>query len=383
MKSVKLFIRLFFSSLFAITVLSSNSVQAADSLTLYTPYTKVSVPPGKSVNYSISLINNSKKIQDEEISVTGISRKWKYTLQAGGFNIRKLSVLPGEKKTFSLNVNVPFQVNKGNYKFLVKAGSENVLPLVINVSSKGSSESELTCDQANMQGTSKSTFTFKAKLRNRTANKQQYALMANAPRGWITTIKVNYKQATSTEVEANSTKDISIEFKAPASVKAGTYKIPIKAVTGPTSADLELEVVITGTYSLIFDTPSGLVSGHLTAGDEKRVELVLRNTGSAELKNIKLLSSKPKNWEVTFDPKEVDKLLPGKITHIYASVKADKKAIPGDYVTKFTANTPEAKSEVSFRISVRTPMLWGWIGVFIIILALGSVFYLFKKFGRR
>ena len=64
-------------------------------------------------------------------------------------------------------------------------------------------------------------------------------------------------------------------------------------------------------------------------------------------------------------------------------IKADKKAIPGDYVTNIEARTPETSSKLSFRISVETPLLLGWIGVIIIIIALGTVYYLFRKYGRR
>ena len=52
----------------------------------------------------------------------------------------------------------------------------------------------------------KSNFSFNAVLKNKTATKQQYALMASPPRGWSVTIKPNHKQATSTEVDANGTK---------------------------------------------------------------------------------------------------------------------------------------------------------------------------------
>lgn len=383
MKPVKLFIRLFLSAFFGIIIFSGHAAEIADSVALYTPYTKISVSPGKSVDYSIELINNSKKIQNEDISITGIPRKWHYSLMAGGFNIRRLAILPGEKKKMLLKVEVPFQVNKGNFQFYVKAGKEGVLPLIINVSAKGSNKSEFTTDQANMEGISKSSFSFRAKLQNRTADQQQYALMANAPRGWTTTFKAGSKQITSVELAPNSTKDVTIGIKAPSSVEAGKYKIPVKAVTGSTSANLELEVIITGTYSLILNTPTGLVSTHLTAGDERKVKLVVRNTGSSELKDIQLKPSTPTKWQVTFDPKKVDILLPGKSVQVYATIKADKKAIPGDYVTNIEAKTPETNSKISFRISVKTPMLWGWIGVLIIVLALGSVFYLFKKFGRR
>ena len=383
MKPVKLFIRLFLSVFFWISIFQTNAAQSSDSLELYTPYTKVSVSPGSTVNYSIDLINNGKKTQDKDILISSIPRTWEYTLTASGLNIKRLATLPGQKKNMVLKIEIPFKVNKGNYNFYVKAGDDIILPLVINVSSQGSNESELTCDQTNMEGTSKSTFTFKAVLKNRTAAKQQYALMSNPPRGWTADIKVNYKQATSTEVEANNTKDITIDVKPPTTVKAGAYKIPVKAVTGSTSANLELEVVITGTYDMEVTTPNGLLSGELTAGNEKKEDIVVRNIGSADLKDITLSANKPAKWEVTFNPAKIENLPAGSTEHVSATIKADKKAIPGDYVTQIYAKTPEANSSASFRMTVETPMLWGWAGVFIIFIALGSVFYLFKKFGRR
>ena len=35
--------------------------QTTESVTLYTPYTKISVPPGESIEYAIDVINNSKE----------------------------------------------------------------------------------------------------------------------------------------------------------------------------------------------------------------------------------------------------------------------------------------------------------------------------------
>ncbi len=383
MKEEKVYAKLILSIILGIIIFQNIPAQTSDSLELYTPYTKISVSPGKSVSYSIDLINNGSQTRNESIWISNIPRSWQYTLTAGGYNINKLATLPGEKKTLTLKIDVPYQVKKGNYTFYAKAGDGVSLPITVNVSTAGSSESELTCDQKNMEGTSESSFSFKAELKNQTASPQLYALMANAPRGWSVAIKPNYKQATSTEVEANGTKDITYDIKAPATVKAGTYKIPVKAVAGSTSAELELEVVITGTYDMSLNTPSGLVSARMTAGSEKKVELMVLNTGSVELENIELNAAKPKNWDVTFDPKKIERLAPGKTETIYATITADKKAIPGDYVTRIDAKTPEVNQSVSFRISVKTPMLMGWLGILIIIVAVGSVLYLFKKYGRR
>ena len=141
--------------------------------------------------------------------------------------------------------------------------------------------------------------------------------------------------------------------------------------------------VITGSFGMEMTTPTGLVSADLTAGESKQIELVITNNGSSNLTDIRPDAAAPVNWSVTFDPKKVDLLQPGKTARVYATIKADKKAIPGDYVANIEAKTPEVSSKLSFRISVETPMLWGWVGVLITLAALGSVYYLFRKYGRR
>lgn len=363
--------------------INNNNVYAGDSLTIYTPYPKISVPPGESVEYTIDVINNSNKRQTADISVTGVPKNWNFYLKSSGYTVGQLAVLPREKKSLSLKVDIPFQVEKGNYRFRVGAGSFGVLPLTVNVSKQGTYKTEFNTNQSNMEGHAGSTFTFTADLKNRTAEKQLYALMAQAPQGWNITFKANGKQITSVDIEANNTSNIIIEINPPAQVDAGKYKIPVTATTNGTSSNINLEVVITGSYKMELTTPTGLLSTKITAGDKKQIELVVRNTGSSELSGIDLSSSAPANWEVMFDPRKVAKLSPGAETHVYAIIKADKKAIPGDYVTDIEARTPEVSSKASFRISVETSMLWGWVGILIIIVALVSVYYLFRKYGRR
>ena len=184
-------------------------------------------------------------------------------------------------------------------------------------------------------------------------------------------------------MEANATENISIDITPSATVQAGSYKIPIHATTSSTSADIELEVVITGSYDIELTTPRGLLSTDITAGGTKRIDLVVRNNGSAELKDVQLSASKPVDWEVAFEPSKIEKMTAGSTTNVTATIKASKKALPGDYVTKMTAKTPEVNTTAEFRISVRTPMIYGWLGVLIIVIVLGGVYYLFRKYGRR
>lgn len=359
---------------------------AADSLStgvvLYSPYTKIVVSPGASINYSVDLINNGHEIRTENIALGGLPSSWKYDIKSGGWNIEQMAVLPDEKKNFTLTVNVPLEINKGSYKFHLSAG-EARLPLTIVVSKQGTYQSEFTTDQPNMQGNSKSNFTFSTTLRNQTADRQLYALMADAPRGWNVVFKPNYKQATSAQVDANASQNISVEVTPAANAEAGTYKIPVRAVTNSTSAELTLEVAITGTFQMEVTTPKGLLSADITAGDTRRIDLEVVNTGSSELKDIQLSSRKPAGWELSFEPSKIASLKAGAAANVTAELKASPKALPGDYVVVMDAKTPEVTADAQFRISVKTPLFWGWVGVLVILAAVGGVYCLFRKYGRR
>jgi len=374
---------LFFILYYGIISFGSSADTPKDSVTLYTPFTKISVPPGESIEYGIDVINNGESIETLDMTVTNIPRNWNYTLKSGAWNVKQVSVLPGEKKSLSLRIEVPYQVNKGNYRIYINAGDATRLPLTVNISEQGTFRTEFTTRQSNMQGNASSAFTYSAELRNRTADAQSYALQGEVPRGWTITFRANGKQVTSVDAEANSTVNVSVEIKPADQVEEGRYMIPVRAVAGSSSGDLNLEAVITGSYKIELTTPTGLLSTDIVAGGEKKVTLVVKNTGSSILSDIQLSHSSPVKWDVTFEPKKIETILAGREANVTATIRADKKAIPGDYVTNLEARTPETSSKASFRVSVKTPMLWGWIGILVILAGIGTVWYLFRKYGRR
>lgn len=368
---------------FLLLMLSGCLTLTAQSLRLYTPYPEIIVPPGETIDYTIDLINNGASIATAEVFVEGIPETWAHTLRSGGWSARRISVLPKEKKTLNLKVELPYDIDKGNYTFRVNARNHSVLPITIEVSEQGTVKTEFTADQSNMQGHATSDFNFRTKLENQTGEKQLYALSSHAPRGWTVVFKPNYQQATSVEIEPGQSKDISVEIKPPYNVKAGKYTIPVMASTGSSSAQLELEADISGTYGVELTTPEGRLSEKITAGRRKKLDLVVRNSGSTDLNSVRLSANKPRGWEVTFSPDTVPFIAAGESAQVKAEVRAYGKAIPGDYVVSLTAQTPEINADASFRMSVRTPLLWGWLGILIILGAVGTVYWLFSKYGRR
>ena len=138
--------------LFTFLFFYGQTVKAGNGITLYTPYTNISVPPGESIDYSIEVNNYGSQLKDVEINLTGIPDGWDHTLKAGGYTINRIAVLPGEKKTLSLTINVPLKVDKGKYNIKLIGKNYDILPLVINVSEQGTFKTEFSSDQINMEG---------------------------------------------------------------------------------------------------------------------------------------------------------------------------------------------------------------------------------------
>lgn len=354
---------------------------------LYTPYTGVSVTPGEDIDYDVTLINNTGSIQTASFSMEGLPKNWKYSIEAGGMSIDELSVKPGKKQEFTLTINVPLKVKKGDYQFTLTAHSSSgmsaALKLSTNVTEKGTFQTALEVEQPNMQGHADADFTYTATLSNKTAEKQRYALSASAPKGWDVVFKVDGQAVTSVQIEPNGSQDIDVTLNPPENVKAETYKIRIKAESGSTSAKNVLEAVITGSYDMLLTTPSGNLSADITAGHSTQLKLKLVNKGTAPIRDINLKATTPPDWTIEFEDSKVDVLKPGKSKVIKATLTASENAIAGDYITKITASSDQISSHAKFRISVKTSMLWGWIGVIVVLAVVAGIYYLFRRYGRR
>lgn len=368
------------------------SESGSSGIILYTPYISRSVTPGKNLNYSIQIINKTGSIQVVGISVRGLPGSWNPTFTAGTNTIQEIAVMPKtlaskNSSDVDLSVNVPLKIKKGIYDFKLiartKSGLEDVFPLRVRVTKEGTFETELHVKQANMEGYANSNLNYTATLNNRTAEQQNYALTASAPPGWDVRFRVNGNFATSVNLASNKNQEVYIQVKPSPNVKAGTYNITIQATSGNTSARTTLQSVIKGKYKMQLTTPSGRVSTDVTAGGKRTVKLLVRNTGSVQLRNIKLNASPPENWTVSFDHQQISELAPGDSRTITATIKASSKAIAGDYELQMNASAPEASSSASFRITVNQSMLWGSVGIFIILLVAGSIIWTMKKYGRR
>jgi uncharacterized membrane protein len=68
---------------------------------------------------------------------------------------------------------------------------------------------------------------------------------------------------------------------------------------------------------------------------------------------------------------------------VQATIKSTDKALAGDYEVDITARSAQKSDTIALRVAVQSSVLWGWIGILIVIAVVGGVYYLYRKYGRR
>lgn len=235
----------------------------------------------------------------------------------------------------------------------------------------------------NIEAAANTTFSYNAKLRNDASTSRIYQLSATLPEGWNLSFRTEGMQVTSVNIDAGKTQDITVELHPSIETKPGKYPVPVLALAGADSLKLALEAVVKGSYSVTLTTPTGRLSDDVTEGNRKEIRLLVKNTGTIALDKLDLSAQAPPQWEATFSPTVIEHLEPGKDSEVTATLKVPNKTIAGDYVTNFTVKNTNATSNASFRMTVKTSVLTGWLGILVILAALGAVYYLIRKYGRR
>lgn len=235
----------------------------------------------------------------------------------------------------------------------------------------------------NIESPSNEPFRYTATLSNGSAQSVNYSFNAQLPDGWQISYRVEGSQVTSLLMQANKSQEISIEISCPISAKPDKYKIPVKAISAQDTLALDLEAVVKGSYALELTTPSGRLSDEVVSGSSKEILLKVKNTGTLPLNALELSSQLPSRWEATFDPANIKQLEAGKSIDVKVNLKVPDKTIAGDYASKFEIKSANSNADISFRMIVKTSLLSGWVGLLVIVLAIGLVYYLIRKYGRR
>jgi uncharacterized membrane protein len=363
------------------------AVSADDGLEVTTPYPAVAVAPGSDV--SLDLTVSSIRTADVSLELGGVPDGWTANLLGGGYVVDGVSVTEAEPAEVRLDIAVPGDAAGGETRLRVTAtggGATDVLIVTVRVDAAAAGDLTLETSSPVLTGSSETAFTFSLTFRNDTAQDVTVSVSAQGPAGWdVEATLTGETQAASTVVEAGATQAVSVAVTPAEDAEAGDYPIVVTAQAGDRAATADLGVRITGSYAMTLSTPGDLLSASGSAGSPTTQAFEITNTGTAPLTAVEVTANPPTGWEVTFDPASLATLAPNDTGTITATITPSGEAVAGDYVITFNGGATEEDADASaqIRFTVETSPIWALVGLGIIALILGGLFYIFRTYGRR
>jgi len=359
---------------------------AAASLSISTPFPAVSVAAGTKVSFDLTVTSAAN--QRVALSVSGTPTGWTATMRGGGFVVDAVQTDANGAAKVRLDVTVPGDATPSSNTVTVNASSGSLatsLPLDITVSDQVAGAVTMTTATPTLQGAAGTTFTFTLTLHNDTAEDQTYAVTAQGPEGWtVNATLTGQAQAASAVVAAGATSSVTVAATPPNPIDAGDYAIQAVATVGEQTINADLGVRITGTNKVTLTTPDQSLSNHGSAGSPITQQLQIENNGTSDLTNLKLTSTAPRDWVITYDPSDtIDTLAAGDTATVAASIVPSSDAIAGDYVVTFSAGSGQVSSQIEIRVTIETSPLWGFVGIGLIVAVLAGLWWVFRTYGRR
>ncbi len=358
-------------------------------------YPGVEVPLDENVSMDIIFHNKGKRDENMSVRVVEIPDGWKAKIKSYRYTVTGIHVPGGEDKSLTFDAEPGKAVKSGEYRFRIEAQTEDgkfkmdqSILVIVSGAAETSDEDrgvKLTTSYPVIRGPSDGTFEFSVDVDSKLDKDAIFDLFANGPKGWDINFKPAYesKYITSLRLKSNQNQSIAVEVKPALMADAGEYPINIRVSSGEAKGEVQLAVVLTGTYDLEVGTPSGLLSLDARQGKPANMSFYVKNTGSATNQGIKFLSFKPENWEVEFKPESIDIIEPGDLKQVELIITPYEEALVGDYSINVNVEGEKASEIIEFRTTVKASAAWGWIGIGIIVVVIAGLFGVFRWLGRR
>ena len=364
--------------------LGVSGVLAANGLTLTTPYPGVTVSPGTQVSFDLSLATTNPARID--LAVTGAPASWKATLHGGVFVVGAVENDGDKATTVRLDVDVPDDAT-GSARLVVTASSAGetvTLPLDIKVEANAAGEITVTPDYTALRGAANQSFTFNLAIANQTAEDVSYTATGEGPTGWSVDVTLTGQaQAVSGTAKAGGSSSVAVKVTPADNAEANTYKVAVVATVAGKQYPIELSVEITGSYALTLSTPSQVLSVNGPAGNVTEQVFTITNKGTAPVTDVKVTATLPTNWKAEYDPATIASLAPGVPQNVTVKITPASDAISGDYSLTVTARGAEANDSAEVRFTVEASLVGALIGAGLIVVFIGGLLWVFRRYGRR
>jgi uncharacterized membrane protein len=219
-----------------------------------------------------------------------------------------------------------------------------------------------------------------------------FDLKTSAPSGWDVYIQPQYeagKRISSIAIDSSysgMSKSITAVISTPTypPPDPGEYKILVEATSGNVSGSIELTAKITAQYKLSAAPTNQLYNTSALSGKDNIFSIQITNLGSAPIDNITFDSTHPDGWEIKYTPDKLDSIKTSDPQSVDVNIKPPPKTVAGFYKITLNVSGKQASADkMDIMVEVKTPTIWGWVAVIIIVIVIAGLFVIFMRFGRR
>jgi uncharacterized membrane protein len=350
---------------------------------------------GEEVSVDIIVSNRGRRPENVFVTLSSIPDGWKTRIKTYKFGVTGVNVGSDDLKTLTLVAEPDKKVGPGKYTFIIQGKTEDgkltsTSRLIVTVEEKKAEKIKprglnIVTSYPVLKGPTDASFEFSIEVENKLDKDALFNLSAKGPENWDINFKPAYddKLISSLRLKAGQSQSVAIAVKPYVLTTPGEYPIAVKINSPEAQGEVELTVVLTGTYKMDLGTINQLLSLNAVRGKEANISLYVKNSGSAVINDVQFLSFKPENWEVKFDPESIDNLQPQDVKQVEVAIKPANQALVGDYSVGLSAEAGKINESLEMRVTVKASTAWGWIGIGIILLVVAGLVFLFMRLGRR
>lgn len=358
---------------------------------LTTAYPEMTLRPGETESVSLSLRNQNLPPQRAAIEVSGVPEGWDWTLKGGGREVSAVIVGPDSTERLTLELTPPDKAPiDGEYSIQVRARTVTdtiSLPLVFHLSETEEATAGLSLEPElpALRGTTRTTFSFKIRVKNEGPEEALFNLSADLPDGFRARFKKGFgsDEITGLPIASGATETVTMEVIPARTVAAGRYPVGFRVSGNGQSESTELSVELAGEPQIAIVGPQERLSGEAVAGEESSFTFTLVNTGSAPATDLEMSATPPSGWNVAFEPEAIATLAPNASGEVNVRITPSEQAIAGDYMVTVRTSGGPVSDDVRFRVTVRTATLWGAVGLGVIAIAALILGGAVMRYGRR
>jgi len=185
-------------------------------------------------------------------------------------------------------------------------------------------------------------------------------------------------------IKSGDAKTLYLEFVPPYNVETGEYNFTsvIESESSTKQYEQNLTLKLRGSYDMY--VYSSRYRYEVNKGDTVSFDVSVSNRGSGgSLTNISLEVSAPEGWSADVTPKSVASLKPGDRRTFTIKAVPPADIVASDYKLNVRVKSDQTEKEDEFWVEVKEQSNIAIYGAVILVLVILSLWYMFRKYGRR